>query len=259
MSNGQGFNVIETFPLITEFVADTGIGYLIILLFYPFLQFLVTDPIPNNYQDLVSIFGSSWSSVKGLSYVSIFIAFTVGIASREALWLILSIFKRCGIESRVARWEYETLRWQFGKDIFKFEQVEENLIRKNPFSRVGEKDYAEFRTYLISAKGELQSLRKHWLHEEFFWLQFRRLYSFGLTFLLTYFIYGFYVIHYLWYAGIFLEKEYVLAWATILIVSFFITFSFHRGLIFHGMAFDTVDRLLQEKFKEIKWKEGCDV
>ena len=255
MSSGQGFNVLEVFPLITEFIVDTGIGYLIILLFYPFLQVLITDPVPDQYYDLVNIFASSWDVVKGLSYVSIFVAYIIGIASRESLWIILSFFRKSGIERWVARREYKTLKWQFGKDIFRFKRVEKELIKKTPFSRVGEEDYTEFRTYLISAGGELQSLRKHWLHEEFLWLLFRRLYSFGLTFFLVYFLYGVFVISYLWHVGVFLDFSYIMAWIMIIVVSFFITFSFHRGFVFHGIAFTTVDHLLQKKFKEFKERE----
>lgn len=252
MPTDQRFNILGVFPLITEFLADTGIGYLVILLLYPFLDFLIVDVIPSDYSDLITIFYLSWGPLKELGYVSIIIAFIVGIASRESTWLFISLLRRSKIEHGFARLAYKTLQWEVGKEIFKFKKVKENLIDRNPFWQVGDKDYAEFRACLVWEEGDLRKFRKHWTHEEFMWLQFRRLYGFGLTFLSVYCVYGIFVICYLLYNGEPLEIAYVLVWVAILVIAAFITFSFYRGYVFHGVAFATINEVSFEKFKKMK-------
>lgn len=256
MPTDQRSNILGVFPLITEFLADTGIGYLVILLLYPFLDFLIVDVVSFDYSDLITIFYLSWGPLKELGYVSIIIAFIVGIASRESTWLVVSLLRRLKIEHGFARLAYRTLQWEVGKEIFKFKKAKENLIDRNPFWQVGDKDYAEFRAILVSEEGELQKFRKHWTHEEFLWLQFRRLYGFGLTFLLVYCVYGIFVICCLLYMGKPLEITYVLVWAAILVIASFITFSFYRGYIFHGVAFVTINEVSFEKFKNLKREEN---
>lgn len=258
MSGGKGFNILEAFPLLTEFIADTGIGYLIILFLYPFAHFLTSVPIRWNYEDLVTVFDSSGVFLSDLSYVSIFVAFIIGIASREPLWLIWSFFRKSGIEKCVAYLAYRTLEWEVGRCFYKFEKVEKYLIDKNPFWRVGQRKYADFRANLVCKEGELQKFRGHWIHEEFMWLQFRRLYSFGLTFLFTYFVYSLFVVYNLLGPGeslislSVLGNAYVRAWIAILLISLFITFGFYREYVFHGIAFVTVNELLFEKFRKSK-------
>jgi hypothetical protein len=166
--SGKGFDILEAFPSITESLVDTGIGYLLILFVYPFLHVLIADEVPSDYRDLITIFHYSLTPLRELGYVSIVVAFIVGLGSREPMWVVMSAFRKCKIEHQFARLAYRTLQWELGKGIFKFRQAKENLIDTNPFWKVGTKEYAEFRARLASEEEELQTLKKYWVHEEFF-------------------------------------------------------------------------------------------
>ncbi len=242
--------ILEHFPFLTEFLADAGIGYLIIILFYPFLHFLLYYPSNIEYSMLINNFVSSWQDIRELStaewFLSIFVAFIIGIASRHPLWVVMSLCKKIKIENLFAHLAYKTLKIQFGKDIFAFSEVKKNFLDKSPFWNIGDQDYADFRVNLISTEGDFKRLRPHWGHEEFLWFQHCRLYSFVLTFLLIYFLYGLFII----LKGSIFDLKYFLLWLTLLSITFFIAFSLYRGQIFHGMAFETVNDLLLNKFKK---------
>ena len=250
MESRQNFSILERFPLVSEFMADIGIGYLVILFFYPFLHFLLII-LPSgsiNSKMLLNIFKITWKNMGQIGYMagllSILIAFILGISSRHFTWLFASFLKK--MEVPFAWCAYKTLQFQFGEKIFSFEDVQKHLINTSPFWNVGDKNYAAFRVSLVSTTGNLKKYRPHWCHEEFLWFLYNRLYCFSLAFFICYLFYSIGVIlmsHSFSYMDI-------LAWILFLSIIILSIFSFYRGHIFHGMAFVTVNAFLMEKFME---------
>jgi hypothetical protein len=74
-------------------------------------------------------------------------------------------------------------------------------------------------------------------------------------FLVVYCVYGVSVMCYLLYAGVPFEMRYIGAWMILILGISFVTFSFYRGYIFHGVAFATIDELSFEYFKIQKENE----
>jgi len=92
---------------------------------------------------------------------------------------------------------------------------------------------------------------------------FERLYSLFLTFFVSYFIYGSLFILYLWCKSpLFcqvsncLTATSVIGWFLALVVAGIITFSLYNEMVFHGMAFVTIEEVLLKLFKTSNYARG---
>jgi hypothetical protein len=253
MVAGPKFPDRGAFPLLTEAVADTSVGVLVIFLFAPIVYGAVnlTDSEWNADLDnvLVSVFPDSLSFVKnigGLGGVVLFLgALVLGMLSRNLFWLIMSLSRWPRLRpihfffARIARW---TLEAQYGYCV-PLEFLRENFIEKSPFWRVGNTSYAQFRAELMKPDTTIPT--EYWKHEEFIFFLHDRAYSIFLTALIGYVLYGVAVAAYLrpW------DFDPAMAYF-IIVLSFggLITFALYRGLLWHGSAFVQIDEVLYRGF-----------
>lgn len=252
--------LIGDLPQITEVVVDLGVGIFVIFLFSPFVYalflFMTGNLSDSNY--FIMIFPETWKLFSdigiGAGLLGLFFAYVLGIASRSVLFLTMSFLrsiKSGWIEKKIfLGFVYWILICQYGEDELKFskQKIKENFIDKGLFCQVGDPAYSCFRSELAKSGSYLNKHKSYWDHEAFMCFLFERLYSLFLTFLIFYSIYGLILITYLHINSKALIPGLgggFLIW----ILSFIIVVSLYKEMIFHGMAFVTINDVLFKLFK----------
>ncbi|UCF12690.1 MAG: hypothetical protein JSW06_00120 [Thermoplasmatales archaeon] len=262
--------LIGDLPQITEVIVDLGIGIFVIFLFSPFVYalflFMTGNPSDSNF--FIMIFPETWKLFSnigiGAGLLGLFFAYVLGIASRSVLFLTMSFLraiKSGWIEEKIfLGFIYRILECQYGKNKLEFnkEDIKDNLIDKGLFCQVGDSAYSCFRSELARSGSYLNKHKSYWDHEAFMCFLFERLYSLFLTFLFFYFVYGLILIIYLLVNSKALIPGLV-GGVLIWIISFIIVVSLYKEMVFHGMAFVTINDILFKLFinnKEAnKWVE----
>lgn len=251
-----GIQVLSRLGLF-ELVADISSGLLMMFLFGPLLFALgsILHVSSLNAQDLYTPFPRfasfiiTGSETKISPWLVFAFALVLGYLSR-AICVMYSVFTPRGFQKIIARVSYWQIRkWHGLPAEWTYERTITEFISQNPFHRVGESTYAEYRAALDDRKNEMNNFKSYWDYEAFLFSRAHHFYGLFLSFSVLYLLYGVFVIALQWHRGIPLGYTDIVFWIVLVLLSFTVTVCLLEEVIIHGVAFRELDESLLGRFR----------